>query len=139
MLPVELQNKILNAFYKQFPNSNAYIARHAVGEGFYISFRLGKPNEWPNGIAQNDPLSAIMHYWADEDTITVESSLFCKPKHPSHYGSTFAFRKVTIKQPSNNLDKLEKFFTKLHLKIFELKDEWRPNDATLIASKLSTN
>lgn len=129
----ELQNLIINSFLKTFPDSNYYIGRFS-SDSFWLSFRLGKPNEWPNAIAENDPLSLKLHYWGEDEIVVAQSSLFLKPTNPLYFGSTFKFRKQTIKKL--NSETFDKFFAKIKSQIIEQKENWHPKNIDLITRKV---
>jgi len=108
-----ITNRIENLYKRIFPESCCSVSHAALSENVYF-FKgyIQKPDEWANGISNNDPLSYMAEYDANTNVWReVQASLIQKPDNKYMAYSSLNMRKQTIK----NLDihKLEKRFLKL--------------------------
>lgn len=136
MQATELQNLIVCNYLKHFPESYYAIHRHALSDGFYIVFHLGKAEEWPNKISNNDPLHLSFNYWKHTNDLEIMGSFCLKPTNSYMYGSTLRLRKKTINHTNFNEKQFDKYFANLKANLLSQRENWHPNNAELIASKL---
>lgn len=90
--------QIAQAWLAVFPNGHVRYSKAALTEGeFFINFYLQQPEQWANGISNNDPLSYMVRF-DGADMEETGCSLLIKPALGSYmaYGSV-KLRKQTIK------------------------------------------
>ena len=90
--------QIAQAWLEVFPNGHARYSKAALTEGeFFINSYLQKPEQWANGISQNDPLSYVVRF-DSKDLEELGCSLLTKAAPGSYlvYGHV-KLRKQTIK------------------------------------------
>jgi trehalose/maltose hydrolase-like predicted phosphorylase len=129
-----IKENIKQAFLNVFPNSHISVSAGILGsEAFYVSARLFKPDEWANGIAQNDPLT--YHFNIDNNVYTETGlNLKVKPTKSYLYCDSAKLRKKTIKDC--NGEKLEKRFKEVKEFIKSNLPDVFDNERDLIKSKL---
>lgn len=130
----ELKDKILEIF----PNSYVSVRNmKGLSDDYWtVHFTIGMPNEWSNGIPQNDPCIQTIFIWKD---LMVESSsrhfTIASDNPMFAFGScSNGWRNFKAKDYDHACNRIVAYFKQLKQRLIEAKPKW--SDAELLTTKV---